>query len=65
MSELQNKKIIPKKIDNLFKVMINNTKMTVPSYLVKKGEESTISFVPTSKITTAPTPAPQKAGEEK
>jgi small subunit ribosomal protein S4 len=44
-------------------IMLNNTKMTVPSYLVKKDEEGSISFVPTSKITNPQTM--EKAGEDK
>ncbi len=45
-------------------IMLGNTKITVPSYLVKKDEESLISFVPTSKVSTAVEAAQKKAGVE-
>lgn len=31
-------------------IMVGNTKITVPSYLVKKDEETSIKFVPTSAV---------------
>ena len=46
-------------------VMIGGSKITVPSYLVKKEEETMIGFVPTSKVSQSVQPTPKKAEDEK
>jgi small subunit ribosomal protein S4 len=45
-------------------VMVSGTKITVPSYLVKKDEETTIKYVPTSSIAKQKEAEPKPAGKE-
>jgi small subunit ribosomal protein S4 len=45
-------------------IMISNSKITVPSYLVKKDEETTIRYVPSSPILKQREAEPKPAGKE-
>jgi small subunit ribosomal protein S4 len=45
-------------------IMVGGSKITVPSYLVKKDEEEAISFVPTSNMLKSLEAAPKKAEVE-
>jgi small subunit ribosomal protein S4 len=45
-------------------IMISNSKITVPSYLVKKDEETSIKLVPTSAVAKQREAGPRPAGKE-
>jgi small subunit ribosomal protein S4 len=45
-------------------IMIGGSKITVPSYLVKKEEETSIKFVPTSAVAKQREAEPKPAGKE-